>query len=168
MRCKVISGKLLEAKADLLVLPVFEGKTPLRGATRNADGILKGAIRRMLEDEEFQARLRQVRVVPVLEARNGLRAKRVLLVGLGKPDDLTVDGLRGISAMVARTARDLRIETIHAELPFVSLKVPGNLQAQAWMEGAVMGLYRMNDYRKENPIDGVVRTVVLVLSLIHI
>ena len=154
MRGKVISESLLEAEAELTVLPVYEGKTPLQGAAREADRLLGGAIRRMLDSGEFEAQVRRVRLLPILETRGGLRAKRILLMGMGKPNDLTVDILRGVSAEAARTARELKTGTIHAGLPLSTLKASPEIQAQAWMEGAVMGLYRMNEYRKKDSGNG--------------
>ena len=154
MRGKVLSRGLLEAEAELVVLPVYEGKTPLRGTAREADRLLEGAIRGMLDRGEFKARIRRVCLLPILEARGGLRAKRILLMGMGKPNDLTVDILRGVSAKAAQTARELNVGTIHAELPHSTLKASPDIQAQAWMEGAVMGLYRMNEYRKKESGNG--------------
>jgi leucyl aminopeptidase len=149
VRGKVIVGSLLEMDAELAVLPVYEGKTPLRGSAREADRVLKGAVRRMLDSGEFQPAPRRRRVLPLLESRKGLRPKRLLLMGMGKAADLTVDILRGAAAAAARTARDLKLDAFHAEIPGQVLKAPPEAQAQAWIEGAVMGLYRMDDYRKK-------------------
>ncbi|MFQ5692022.1 MAG: hypothetical protein ACE5IM_03135, partial [Nitrospinota bacterium] len=81
MRARVHVGRLLEADAELAVLPVYRGKTPLRGSAREADRALKGAIRRMVESGEFGAEPRQRRVIPLLESHRGVRPRRLLLVG---------------------------------------------------------------------------------------
>ncbi len=164
MRGRVIVGKLLETEADLAVLPIYQGKTPLRGSAREADRALKGAIKRMLASGEFRAEPRQRRAVPRIESHKGIRPRRLLLMGMGEADDLTPDLLRGVAAAAARSARDMRLETFHAEIPGPALKAPADVQAQAWLEGAVMGLYRMDAYRKKDADEkpGRVRSLVLM------
>ncbi|MFQ5911705.1 MAG: leucyl aminopeptidase [Nitrospinota bacterium] len=150
MRGKVIVGKLFESDAELAVLPVYQGKTPLRGSAREADRALKGAIQRMVKSGEFRAEAGDRRVIPLLGSHKGVRPRRLLLIGMGPADDLTPDVLRGVAAASGKTARELRLDSFHAEIPGPALKAPADVQAQAWMEGAVMGLYRMDAYRKKD------------------
>ncbi|MBI2881014.1 MAG: leucyl aminopeptidase [Candidatus Tectomicrobia bacterium] len=164
MRGRVIVGRLLETECELAVLPVYQGKTPLRGSARQADAALKGAIQRMIDGGEFRLEPRQRRLIPLLHSPKGVRPKRLLLVGMGEADGLTADVLRGVAAAAAQAALDLKLDSFHAEIPGAALPAAADIQAQAWMEGAVMGLYRMDAYRKkdEGGKSGDVRSLVLV------
>jgi leucyl aminopeptidase len=164
VRVKAVVGRLLETDADLAVLPVYQGKNPLRGSSREADRALKGAIKRMLDSGEFRAEIRRCRVIPILDPPRGFRPRRLLLVGMGEASDLTADGLRGVAASVAAAAREMKLDTFHVDFLGMPLKASADVQAQAWMEGALMGLYRMDAYRgngsKEN--SGEIRSIVVV------
>ncbi|MFQ5694205.1 MAG: M17 family peptidase N-terminal domain-containing protein, partial [Nitrospinota bacterium] len=165
MRGSVVVGRLLETDSELAVLPVYQGKTPLRGSAREADRALGGGLRRMVDGGEFRAEPRRVRLVPLLDSSRRIRPKRLLLVGMGEPAELTVDLLRGAASAAAQAARDVGLENFHAEIPQAALRAPTDAQAQAWMEGCVMGLYRMDAYKKKDADGGRrgrVRSLVLV------
>ncbi len=78
----------------------------------------------------------------------GVKAKRVLLVGLG-PDGATSErALARFAGTAARRARELGAETLAIALPDGAATAPELVRAIA--EGAVLGHYRHTAYRRES------------------
>ncbi len=147
MQTRVSVGPLMGAKSELAVLCVFKGKKALRGAAREADKALRGAIGRMVASGEFKPELRKTRLIPLLERPKGVTPRRLLLVGLGEEEKFTLDGIRGAAAAAAKSVRDLALKNFCVELPPLAGATP-EARAQAWVEGARMGLYRMEAYKR--------------------
>jgi leucyl aminopeptidase len=79
-----LTATAAEADADILVVPVFESG-PLTVAAAAIDAASGGALRRLLDAGDASGKLGQV---ARLFALPGVRAPRVLLVGLGEPEKL--------------------------------------------------------------------------------
>jgi len=79
-----VSAPAAEADADVVVVPVFESGLPT-AASASVDAASGGALRRLLESGDASAKLGQV---ARLFALPGVRAPRVLLLGLGEPEKL--------------------------------------------------------------------------------
>jgi leucyl aminopeptidase len=101
----------------------------------------------MVESGEFKPELRKTRLIPLFERPKGMAPRRLLLVGLGEEEKFTLDALRGVAAASARSVRDLGLEGFSVELPSLANATP-EARAQAWVEGALMGLYRMDAYKR--------------------
>jgi leucyl aminopeptidase len=81
-----------------LVVGIIEGGT-LTVAANDLDGATRGTIRRVITKTDFKGKAGKV--VELL-APDGIEASRILLVGLGKPEDLTVAAAQGLGAAVVR------------------------------------------------------------------
>jgi leucyl aminopeptidase len=77
-----------------------------------------------------------------------LTAKAALLVGLGKPDDVTLDGLRRAAASIARRATKVTsvVTTLVAAAP---ASVSTEAAAQAVAEGVLLGAYQFLEYKSD-------------------
>ncbi len=161
MDIRVIAGNVVTFAGDGLVVNVFEkGRvsaagaprdrarriTPLRGAAAAVDAALGGAISQLIRAEEVTGKWGEQTLIHSL---GRLRAERVLLMGLGKPEELTVDRVRVVAAEAARALRKIgarRIGTI--------VHGAGGLEAaqatQAMVEGTLLGLYRFTRYKTNN------------------
>lgn len=154
MNISVRAGQLGEVTADALVVGLFEGVKEPGGATRAVDGALGGAITRLIATGDFAGKLNQLCVLyPTIGSDGGLQAARVLLVGLGKQDQLTLDRLRQIAATAARRARDLGAHRLATALHGAGAGGLAVRQAaQALAEGSVLGTHRF-DRLKSRPAD---------------
>src|SRR5436309_2865628 len=90
MEVAVKAGALEKESADASILMLYEGESELQGAAALIDKALDGALTRLLQDGEFTGKSQQHMV---LHTQGRLKTKRVILSGLGKPDQLTLDGL---------------------------------------------------------------------------
>lgn len=143
MKVKVTRDKFDKAKADVIVVPVYQ-ETPLEADSPAAqlDASLDGLLKDYLDSGDFSAALNST---TLLRTRGSIAAPRVLLVGLGKPESFTVDHLRQASASAATTVQKLGVATMAMLLPASVLALAA--QSQAATEGALLGLYSLKTYK---------------------
>ena len=77
-------GDVTRRPAGALVLGLLEGTTTLTGAAAAVDRAARGAIRALLRQGDFTGRFLET----VVLYPRGVRAKRLILVGLGRRETL--------------------------------------------------------------------------------
>src|SRR5262249_55976390 len=140
------AGRLPEAAADTIVVNLFQGTARPGGATGAVDAALEGAITRFLATGDFAGQANETAVLyPRLwpGGAGGITATRILLVGLGKREELTLDRVRQVAGTAARRARELGGRVVATALHGAGAGglAPG-AAAQALAEGSLLGLYR--------------------------
>jgi leucyl aminopeptidase len=139
-------GDVTTRTAGALVLGILEGTRTPTGAAAAVDRRTRGAVRRLLASGDFRGRHLEIAVLHPA----GLRAKRLLLVGLGPKAALTEARVRHAAAEAARRARALGARTV---VTVVHGAGAGGLDApraaQATAEGTVLGHYRHTAYRRD-------------------
>jgi leucyl aminopeptidase len=133
-----------EVAADLLILPVFEGRRlgPGGDEVAGALGVDLGEVLRLQGNE---GRLGQVTVVP---AFGGIRATGVLLVGVGAEKAAGSGQVRRAAQKAGRQSG--RYATVASTLHRVGPDAAAS--AHAFAEGMTLGTYRFDRY-KGQPID---------------
>ncbi|MCC7105057.1 MAG: hypothetical protein IT307_07925 [Chloroflexi bacterium] len=111
MKVELVAASLTEVPTPLLVVNLFEGVTTPSGATGAVDRALDGLIGQLIAEGEIRGELGRVSVIHT-RGRPGLRADRVLIVGLGRPAEFRPESARVAAAAVARQARDLRVGSL--------------------------------------------------------
>src|SRR4030067_456884 len=91
-------GRQEEAKAEALVVGIFEGSKRFGSDVSSLDNALGGAIREAVDSGDFKGKLNQTYLIP---AMGKVPAARILLVGLGKEKEFTTDRLRQASGKSA-------------------------------------------------------------------
>lgn len=166
MRISVVQGQIQATPADAIIVNLFEGVTAPGGATGAVDAALRlgnaadqGAISRLIRLGDFSGKLNEVGIVHTHDA---LPAPRVLVAGLGKRDEFTLDRIRQASGAAVRKARELgckRVATI------VHGSGIGGLEprqaAQATVEGALMGSYQFTEH-KSQPGEASIEALIIV------
>ncbi|MDZ4718287.1 MAG: leucyl aminopeptidase [Roseiflexaceae bacterium] len=133
MRIAVIGGEALQHATPLLVLFGSDGEQ------------LPDSIRDLVEDGDWSGGYRKTLLI---YPRTALSARRVLLVGIGKHEQLSTDRLREVAAVAAQQARDLKVDHFTIALPTLS-EISAFGTAQALAEGAALGLYRFDEYKSD-------------------
>jgi leucyl aminopeptidase len=150
---RVVVGDVTRFRGDALVVNLFEGiKTP-GGATGAVDGALSGAIRKLVQAGEVTGKWGEQTVVHTL---GKLPVQRVLIMGLGKQEEFTLDRVRIVSAEGSRHLRKIGAKRIGTIVHGAGTGAgPGGTAfnaaqaAQALVEGSVLGLYRFTRYKQE-------------------
>jgi leucyl aminopeptidase len=162
MEIKVVTGSIIETKADAVIVGFFEGTEPLDGDMAALDKALGGAISALVSQGEIKGKLNEITVIHSL---GKLAAARVAVTGLGKPAELSRDRLCGA---VAETCRLLRKKGA-ANLATVAQGAgAGDIgleaSAQAVTEGALLGLYDFRRHITKEADYGQVRELTLVAA----
>ncbi|MEO7908102.1 MAG: leucyl aminopeptidase [Roseiflexaceae bacterium] len=131
MKLAVTYGEALMQETPLLVLGVWEGES------------LSRAVADLLEDGDWNGKFKQT---TLLYPRGELPARRILLVGLGKRGQIAFDRLCEAAAVAAQHARSLRVEQVAFDLPTPEGMALASA-SQAIAEGALLGLYRFQQYQ---------------------
>ena len=115
MEIRAVAGDVVTFVGDGLVVNLFERagisakgvghdrmrrRPPLSGATAALDAALGGAITKLVQAEEATGKWGEQTLIHSLRR---LPVERILVMGLGKPEDLTPDRIRMVAAESART-----------------------------------------------------------------
>ncbi|NTU83025.1 MAG: leucyl aminopeptidase [Chloroflexales bacterium] len=131
MLITVQSGEMLREAADLAVLVTFE-EIPLPAEVAG-----------LLEAADYSGHLKQSLL---LYPRGAVTPRRLLLIGLGKLDAVTADGVRQVAALAAQRARELQVAAFTIS-PLADLPLPPETLAQAFAEGLELGAYSYSRYK---------------------
>ena len=146
IRIRYHKGKPETAKADALAVLVAQGvRTPLG---LNAKSALSREIASFMKSEVFNGKKG---TLSVLIPRTRLSQRKVILLGIGKRDDLGRDGIRDAFGTAARRLGTERVGSVAFVLPrdgngnnaFEDL-------ACAAVEGLALGSYRFDTYKTGN------------------
>src|SRR5262245_50958083 len=155
MKIQVVSTPPTDVEADALVigLPAETKTLPPRLAA--LDKRTEGFIKSVLDAEKFGARPAQLTHVHTA----GLRVARVVVVGLGKPRELGAETIRRAAAAGLRRARDLGARRVAIDV--FGDRLPPRQRAHATVEGAILGTYTFDRYKREKNDKAVAELIVL-------
>jgi leucyl aminopeptidase len=146
MKVDLRQGDIRTRRAGVVALGILQRAGELSGAAKAVDGATRGAIRSLLKRRDFAGRFLET----ALLYPPGLGAPRLLLVGLGRRDELTAHRALQVAAVAARRAREIKAATL-ALVPIGAGAggLPPARAAQATAEGLVLGHYRFTAYRAD-------------------
>jgi leucyl aminopeptidase len=141
MKINVVAGKIEKQKTGAAIIPVFEDEKlgPVAG---RIDKALNGAVQRLIKGGDFKPKAGSV---TLLYPDGKIAAERLLLAGLGKKTDFTLDRLRQAAGKAAPFARNSGATDI--VLVADGLGLEPQEAGQALTEGSVLGLYRFLKYK---------------------
>src|SRR4051794_4440197 len=149
MEVRVEQGSLTETQTPLLVVNLFQDADALGGATGAVDQAMGGLLSRLREDGELRGKVGEAIVVHN-PGDMALRARRVLVVGLGDREGFSAEGARRAAAAAARKAQELRVTdyvTVLHGAGAGGLR-PGEA-AEALAEGTLLALYRYDRFKSD-------------------
>ncbi|HXN06414.1 MAG TPA: M17 family peptidase N-terminal domain-containing protein, partial [Nitrospiria bacterium] len=146
MEIQVKKGKYFQEKGDVLIFPVYEEEIR-SGDLKLLDRQNHGKISEILDSGEFRGKRNQT---VALHALAGLKARKILLVGLGPVKKGELDTIREAFGKAACRARAMGAVTIVSGIRQELVKKEKLRDiAQAMTEGVMLGLYRFTLYKTE-------------------
>ena len=135
---------LAQCKTDVLVLGYFSDAKGLDKAGKALDDKLGGAIRRLIKLGDFKG---AAKTQALLYGEGKIAAARVMLVGLGEQQKVTLDTIRKAAASATNKAVALKAKSVALALHQAvgDKQAPGAL-GQALAEGAYFGSYRYDEF----------------------
>jgi len=157
---KVVAGDITRIEAGAIIVNHFEDMERPEGVTSNVDKALDGAISQLIDQSEIKGKLNQITVIHSL---GKLPAARVVVAGLGKQQELTLNRIRGAMAETCRILRQKyvgSIATIAQGAGIAGITAEGSAQAMA--EGALLGLYSFRKHLTKEAEYGEVKKLTIV------
>ena len=111
MKITTKKENLLKSNLDLIVLPAFEKKT--NPAFKNLPTEIKKEINNLLKKKLWKGDLGETRAINTL---GKIKARNILLVGLGKEKDYSLEILRRVIAIVLKVTKHLKLERMGLDL----------------------------------------------------
>ncbi len=153
-------GPVEELRADCLAVPVFEDEKMLKGDAAAVDRALGGMISSLRSEGEIKGEAGET---TLLHNAGALASRRILVVGLGKKRNCNMEAIRSAAGHVIARARGFGAAHVASVLPVAaSRRLDAETVAQAVTEGAILGGYTFEKYKKaEKPS---ARRLTLVLT----
>src|SRR3954469_24817978 len=146
MQIKVQSGDIASVQADAIVVNLFEGVTAPGGGTGAVDQAMGGALTQLIAAGDLRGKLGETTLVHTL---GRLPASRVVVLGLGKSDDFTVDKVRSLSGDLVRYLRRNRLKNVAVICHGAGIAgLPAEDCAAGIAEGTLLGTYRFMRHKK--------------------
>ncbi len=146
LKIKVKPGSVPKEPCEIGVLYLFE-ESPLGPMAETLDEAVDKTISTLIEKGEFKPGLNSTYL---LHTYGKVPPERLLLVGLGKEKDFSVDKLRQATATAAKEARSLGFKGLTLPIyPVISNDVVKT--SQAITEGTLLGLYRFSRFKHPEP-----------------
>lgn len=140
MQIQITDQKPVEAKSDALVVFVGADKdAEFSAAFREVNGKLEGRLGALLNDEQFHGKTGEVLVYHV--PADVLPARRLIVAGLGKLEEVDEESLRRASAAAVLSARNAACSRVTIAAP-AELKLDAGRVLEAVLEGATLSTYR--------------------------
>jgi leucyl aminopeptidase len=144
MEIRATDTPRLDWTGDALAVGLYEDGVDLSGDLAQLDEKLAGTLKELIEETEFKGSAGSSAVTRV---GSGSSIRKIILVGLGKPDTLSLDSLRRAAAAIARSAKQQKSKTLGISLP-VANDNPTDT-AQAITEGIILALHQDNRFKSE-------------------
>ncbi|HHP7243770.1 MAG TPA: leucyl aminopeptidase [Elainellaceae cyanobacterium] len=145
MDLRGIETPRLDWSGDCLAIGLFEDATQLTGDLEQLDQKLSGTLSELIEETDFKGQTGSSAVTRV-GANSPVR--KIAVVGLGKPDHLTLETLRKASASIARLAKRERCKTVGISLPVWKGNAATSLQTMA--EGVELALHQDTRFKSDS------------------
>ncbi len=143
MKIKVINRSILDFDGDLVIVNLFEGVKEPGGATGAVNRALGKALSKAILHGEFTGKRGETLIIHTL---GKIKARRVMIVGLGKPSSFGLEDIRKAAGAAALAAKKARLKTI------ATIVHGGGIDpeqcARATAEGMILALYEFTEYKK--------------------
>ncbi|MBW4574616.1 MAG: leucyl aminopeptidase [Aphanothece sp. CMT-3BRIN-NPC111] len=145
---------------DALAIGVFEDAVELTGDLAQLDDKLGGTLKELIAETEFKG---DVSSSASTRVGSGSPIRKIILVGLGKPDALQLNTLRRSAAVIARLGKKEKCKTLGISLPVWNDDPAATAQAIA--EGVQLALHQDNRFKSEAEDNGTAVQQVDLLGL---
>jgi len=151
MQTELIFSPLAEIETELLAVLAADSQTAKAADAKpapillTADDAVKTAAAAILASGEYKAGANET---VLLHAPAGLKAKRLLIVGLGKLAKVKPQGVRNAAGTAVRFTKPRGIKEVALALPESELLPPGPC-VKAIVEGAIVGDFDADTYKSD-------------------
>jgi leucyl aminopeptidase len=140
MKINLQHTDILDHKCDLLFVGIFQEVLVPSGPAGAVNEVLGGLIADLIKDKEIKGDLGKVTII---HSQGKLPAKRIGLVGLGKPEKFNIEDLREAGAAMVHAAWSVSAKNIATVIHGVGLAgIYPKEAATTLLEGILLGGYK--------------------------
>jgi leucyl aminopeptidase len=150
MEISAVAGDVVNIETGAIIVNFFEDAKQPEGDAAAVDAALNGAISHLVKQGDIKGKLNEI---TLLHSPGKLPSGRVVITGLGKKAELTLDKVRGAVGETCRYLRQKGIDRIASSLQGAGVNgIKTEDAVQAITEGAILGLYafRRHMTKKDN------------------
>lgn len=141
-------GTAEKEPAEILVFYLYEDIKTITGPLANCNQALSNIVSELIKEKGFVAKLNKTIVLPTYRK---IPAKRIMLVGMGRKKDVTLDKIRQAAGTTASTIRGMGINEIASVMDSIDISLPVSEWYQAYIEGVLLALYKYQRYKYVPP-----------------
>ncbi len=142
MKIEIISKPLDEINAKAMVLTVFEGENESIELFDTFASKITEKLKKLFSSKEVTGRYKEFTILHT----DGFKAERILIMGLGKRKDFTLERLRAVMAVAARNIRRINVSQMAVAEGFQDWGTTSEESACAIIEGINLGLYKFKKH----------------------
>jgi len=160
MEIEVIAGDITRIETGAIIVDFFEGMESPDGNLAVIDKDLDGAISQLIGQGEIKGKLNEITIIHSL---GRLPATRVVVVGLGKKEDLSQDRVRMAVGEACRLLQQKGIDNVAAVVlgaGVAGISLEGATQAVT--EGALLGVYSFRRHITKEAEYGELKRLIIV------
>ncbi len=160
MEVQTSAGRYQEQDVQALAVAVFKDEKADDGILKELDEAAGGVIKSVIESEELKGKEGET-VYVHLAGTGGLRARRLLLVGVGEREGYTPAQVSQMAGSVARFLRGKNVKTIG-----LVTRADGDAEKSvaAAAEGATIGLFEPDKYRTIDKEERTIDKLVIIIE----
>lgn len=157
MNIRVVVHEPQDFACPLIVLGCLEGKFTDDALVGTLDAKLDGMLSSIHGSGEFAGKLNSTLLI---HAHGRLASERLLLVGLGKRNELTLDRVRQAAGSAAKVVCSARVPRFVSLLHCPAASLPRAIDAS--LDGYLLGSYRFDVYKTQNNTEAPLEDMVLL------
>ncbi|NCO73909.1 MAG: leucyl aminopeptidase [Cyanobacteria bacterium] len=160
MKIKISHDSKLSWSGDALALSFFTDKVELNPELTQLDQNLDNTITELITETEFTGKSGET-IITRVGGKNSLR--KIILVGLGKEEDLTLDSFRQAGGNIARIAKQNNIKTLAIAINHNNYE--DDILAQVISEGIILALHEDKRFKSEQKTSKITLDSIELLDL---
>jgi leucyl aminopeptidase len=159
MEVQTSTGRYQEQDVQALAVAVFKDEKADEGILKELDEASGGVIRSVIESEELKGKEGETVYVHLASGGSGLRARRLLLIGVGTREDYKPARLSQMAGAAVRFLRGKNIKTVGL---VTRTDVDAEMGSAAASEGAIIGLFEPDKYRTVDKEERIIERLVII------
>ena len=151
LKVSITYEKATAIATDLLVFQLYEGDSEVTGALAEVDRAMDGMIARILDNKDFSGRRDEL--LPLYPPKDSIAAERILLVGVGKRAEYTLERLRRSVGNAVRQAERMRVTRIALVMDHtqkLSERMGAELTARGAIDAAVLAQWDFREFKSRS------------------